>query len=71
MRPDGAGTDERATPRTGRRRPRTADSFERDIIMCAAAFAILVIIVWGGIYLSRRAVMPDINQIETAGQQQP
>ena len=71
MRPDGAKTDERATTQRGRCRPRSADSLERDIILCAVVFAIVVIIAWGGIYLSKRAVMPDINAAESALQQQP
>ena len=70
MRPDGAGTDERATSEQRSRRPKSADALERHLITCVLAFVLLLVIGWGAFYLSRRAVMPDLDSA-AAVQQQP
>lgn len=70
MRPDGAGTDERVTPEQGRRR-RPTDSMEWHIIKFAIAFAVVTTLIWGGIYFSKRAVMPDLSNAADAGQPSP
>lgn len=71
MRPDGAGTDERAPQGEKWPRPKSADALERHLITCAIAFAIIVGLALGGIYLSKRAVMPNIDENLAAQQEQP
>ena len=68
MRPDGEGTDERIKQgshmqdshmqRSRWGRSRSANSLERDIIILAVAFAVLAVIGWGAVFLSKRAHEP-------------
>ncbi len=57
MKPDGKGTDERVPG--GARRPQAGSDFERKILKLPVAFAIVSLIVWGAVYLSRRVNLPD------------
>lgn len=70
MRPDGQGTDELDT-REQRERPRSVNSLERDIIKVAVAFAIVALVGWSAVYLSKRASEPDQSSIEATSQPLP
>ncbi|MDQ3814480.1 MAG: hypothetical protein M3347_11075 [Armatimonadota bacterium] len=70
MRPDGQGTDERVTPTSRWRRARSGNSLERDMILLAVAFAVLALLGWGAVYLSKRATQPS-EDTDTTSQQPP
>lgn len=70
MRPDGAGTDERLTPIERARRPKPSGSLEADIFKIALIFAILSLLVWGTVFLSQRAHLPDLSANNPSLQEQ-
>ena len=61
MRPDGAGTDERLTPEERARQSKPRASLDADIFKLALLFALVSLIVWGTVFLSQRAHLPDLS----------
>ena len=61
MRPDGAGTDERLTAADKARQSKPPVSMEADIFKLALFFALLSLLVWGTVFLSQRAHLPDLS----------
>jgi len=58
MKPDGLGTDE---PVSRLEKRRTAPSVERDVMRLALMFTLLVTLILGAYYFSKRAKMPDLS----------
>lgn len=71
MRPDGAGTDERLTPEERARRPKPPRTLEADVFKIALIFALLSLLVWGTVFLSQRARLPDLSANNPALEQAP
>ena len=58
MKPDGLGTDEPVSRLE--KRPATP-SVERDVMRLALAFTLIVSLILGAYYFSKRAKMPDLS----------
>ncbi len=61
MRPDGAGTDERITPEERKKLSTPTNRLEADVFKLAVIFALISLVVWGTVFLSQRATMPDLS----------
>ncbi len=66
MRPDGAGTDERLKPeerkQLSKKLAAPTNALEADVFKLAVIFALISLVVWGTVFLSQRATMPDLSE---------